>query len=320
MKLAPMDEENFQQIEPGFADMPRSTKLNWTVIIFLLPSVLLFLIFLVYPIGQSVYYSLFNWKGFGPAVDFVGLENYKNILSDRVFGIAFRNGIFIIVFSLAIQLPLSMLLALLVGRDLPGRVFFRTVFFLPYVLSEVIAGVVWYNLFKPDAQRGFINYIITFIPGLEVQAFLGDPQIVMGCIFVALTWKFFGFHMLLYLAGLQDIPRELEEAALIDGANGLQILFFVTLPLLGTTIKTSVYLSILGSLQQFGMVWIMTRGGPVNASETMATYLYRFSFERFAIGYGSAVAVVLLLICLAVSLFYRRFVRQTNYLGGFDIG
>jgi raffinose/stachyose/melibiose transport system permease protein len=116
------------------------------------------------------------------------------------------------------------------------------------------------------------------------------------------------------MAGLQNIPKELEEAAMIDGANGWQKLFYITLPLLGSTIRTTIYISILGSLQQFTLVWVMTKGGPVNASEFMATYMYRYGFVRFWLGYGSAVAIVMLLIALIFSLIYQRLIRQPDYL------
>ena len=289
---------------------------NLTIALFLLPALILFLIFVIYPIFQSIYYSLFNWKGFGPAVDFVGLENFKNILTDKVFLIALRNGLFIIVFSLVFQLPLSLALAVLVGRDLPGRVIFRTIFFMPYVLSEVIAAIMWLFLFNPDPERGFINAVLVLFPGAQAQPWLGNTDTVLLAVFVVLTWKYFGFHMLLYLTGLQNIPTELEEAGRIDGANSFQNFFYITLPLLGSTIRTSVYLSVLGSIQQFILVWIMTKGGPVNASETLATYMYRFGFVRFQLGYGSAVAIYMFLICLIFSLIYLRLTRQPDYLTG----
>lgn len=282
--------------------------------LFLLPALVLFSIFLIYPIFQSVYYSFFSWKGFGPAVDFVGLENFKRILTDRIFMKAVGNGLLIVVLSLTIQLPFSFTLALMVGRSLRGRAFFRTIFFMPYVFSEVITGIMWLILYNPDPDRGFINAILNLIPGLKPQPWLGNTNTVLICIFVVLTWKYFGFHMLLYLAGLQNISPEIEEAALIDGVNKRQMITHITIPLIGSTIRTSVYLSVLGSLQVFALVWIMTKGGPVNASEVMSTYMYRFSFVRFELGYGSAVAIVMLLISLAFSLTYQRFVRQKDYL------
>jgi len=294
---------------------PRRFQDNLTIFLFLLPAILLFFTFVVYPILQSVYYSLFDWKGFGPAVDFVGLENYKNILSDMVFLKALKNGLLIILFSLVFQLPLSLLLAVLVGRDLPGRVFFRTVFFMPYVLSEVITALMWLFIYNPDPERGFINAIVVFFGG-DAQTWLASTDLVMPAIFVALTWKYFGFHMLLYLTGLQNIPQEVEEAGRIDGANSFQNFFYITLSLLASTIRTSVYLSVLGSIQQFILVWIMSKGGPVNASETLATYMYRFGFVRFQLGYGSAVAIYMFILCLTFSILYQRLTRQPDYLSG----
>jgi raffinose/stachyose/melibiose transport system permease protein len=294
---------------------PRRFQDNLVIFLFLLPAIVLFLLFVIYPIFQSVYYSLFNWKGFGPAVDFVGLDNFKNILKDKVFMIALRNGFLIIALSLFAQLPLSLALAVLVGRDLPGRVIFRTIFFLPYVLSEVIAALMWLFILNPDPDRGFVNAVIEFLGG-ESQAWLGNTDLVLLSIFAALTWKYFGYHMLLFMTGLQNIPTEIEEAGRIDGANSIQNFFYITLPLLGSTIRTSVYLSVLGSIQQFILVWIMTKGGPVNASETMATYMYRFGFVRFQLGYGSAVAIYMFLLCLIFSIIYQRLTRQSDYLTG----
>jgi raffinose/stachyose/melibiose transport system permease protein len=279
---------------------------------FILPALVLFVVFVVYPMIQSVYYSLFNWKGFGPLEDYVGFGNYQRILNDAAFLRTLSNGIVLVALSLILQLPLSLALALVVGRDLPGRRYFRLVLFMPYVFSEVIAAIMWVGLFNPDPDRGLFNAILVAM-GVQPQTWLGNPQQVLGCIFAVLTWKYFGFHMLLYMAGLQNIPREVEEAALIDGAGGWQMLFFVTLPLLWGAIRTSVYLSILGALQQFGIIWVMTKGGPVNASDVMSTYMYRYSFVRFQLGYGSAVAIVMLIISLFFSIIYLRFVREQEY-------
>jgi len=295
---------------------PRRLQENLTIVLFLLPALVLFLIFVIYPISQSIYYSLFNWKGFGPAVDFIGLDNFKNILTDKAFLMALKNGLFIIGFSLVFQLPLSMLLAVMVARELPGRALFRTIFFMPYVLSEVITAIIWLFLFNPDPERGLINAILALFPGAEAQPWLSNPDTVMLAIFAALTWKYFGFHMLLYLTGLQNIPSEIEEAGRMDGANSFQNFFYITLPLLSSTIRTSVYISVLGSLQQFILIWIMTKGGPVNASETLATYMYRFGFVRFQLGYGSAVAIYMFLICLTFSLIYLRLTRRPDHLSG----
>jgi raffinose/stachyose/melibiose transport system permease protein len=285
------------------------------IALFLLPALILFLIFVIYPIFRSVYFSMFDWNGLGPAVDNVGLENYKTILTDKVFIKALQNVLLIIIFSAGVQLPLALVLAVLVGRNLPGRGLFRTIFFMPYVLSEINVAIMWMLLYNPDPDRGLLNAIAVGL-GSKPIGWLSDPNLALLSIFIALTWKFFGFHMLLYLAGLQNIPHELEEAARIDGANSFQNFFYITLPLLGSTIRTSVYLSVLGSIQQFILVWIMTKGGPVNASETLSTYMYRFGFVRFQLGYGSAVAIYMFLICLIFSLVYQRLTRHPDYLTG----
>jgi raffinose/stachyose/melibiose transport system permease protein len=298
--------------ESSTSRRPQDTLL---IALFLLPALILFLLFVIYPIFRSLYFSMFDWNGLGPAVDFVGLKNFTDIMTDKVFLKALGNVGLIVVFSLGLQLPLALALAVMVGRDLPGRGIFRTIFFLPYVLSEVNVAIMWMLLFNPNPDRGLINAVVVALGG-EPVGWLSDTNIVLWSVFLALTWKYFGFHMLLYLAGLQNIPAELEEAARIDGANSFQNFFYITLPLLGSTIRTTVYLSVLGSIQQFILVWIMTKGGPVNASETLATYMYRFGFVRFQLGYGSAVAIYMFLICLIFSLIYQRLSRQPDYLTG----
>lgn len=294
----------------------RRVQDNLTVLLFLLPAFALFITFVIYPIFQSAYYSLFDWKGMSKATEFIGLNNYANILRDQIFLKAVRNNFFIVFLSLFIQLPLALGLALMVSRDLPGRALYRVVFFLPYVFSEVITAIMWLGLFNPDPDRGLINAILILFPGAKAQPWLGNPSTVLAGIFVVLTWKYFGLHMLLFMAGLQNIPPEIEEAARMDGANSRQMLTRITIPLLSSTIRTGVYLSVVGSLQQFVLVWVMTKGGPVNASEVMATYMYRFSFVRFWFGYGSAVAIVMFLICLIFSVIYQWLARQPDYLGG----
>ncbi len=285
-----------------------------TILVFLLPSIILFLVFIIYPIFRSLYFSMYDWNGLGPATDYIGLDNFKRILTDKIFIKAVVNNLVVAGLSLAVQLPLSLAIAVMVGKDFPGRGFFRTIFFLPYVLSEVITAIIWMGMFNPSPDRGFINAILVFVLGAKAQEFLGNPDLVLISIFIVLTWKYFGLHMLLYMAGLQNIPHEIEEAALIDGANKWQMLTNITIPLLGSTIRTTAYLSVLGSLQQFTLVWVMTKGGPVNASEFMATYMYRYGFVRFWLGYGSAVAIVMLLIALIFSLIYRRMMQRQDYL------
>jgi raffinose/stachyose/melibiose transport system permease protein len=283
-----------------------------TAILFLLPAVALFTIFVVYPVTQAAYFSLWKWNGLGPLTDFIGLQNYANILADQRFATALRNNLFIMVLSLLLQLPFSLGLALMVGRRLRGRTIFRLIFFLPYVLSEVITGLIWSFVYLPT---GLLNNLIQlFFPAFEGIVWLGYDW-VMPALFVVITWKYFGFHLMLYVAGLQEIPIEIEEAALIDGASQAQAIRYVTLPMLGSTIRLSVYLSVLGALQFFDLIWVMTLGGPAGASETMATYMVKFGFQRFQLGYGSAVAVILFVLCLIFSLLYQRFVMRRDVAG-----
>ncbi len=285
-----------------------------TIVLFLLPSFLLYLLFVIYPIFQAIYTSLYRWNGLGPLQNFIVLDNYKQIFEDKVFVSALTHNILIARLSLIIQLPMALGLALMVGRHLPGRGFFRLGFFLPYVFSDVVTGVIWSFIYHPEF--GLLNNTLkAVVPGYEKQPWLGNPDTVLWAIFAVMCWKYFGLHLVLYVAGLQNIPAELEEAARLDGANGAQILRHITIPLLASTIRLSVFLSILGSLQYFDLIWVMSAGGPVNASETMSTYLIKFGFQRFALGYGSAVAVVLFTLCLAFSLIYQRYVMNREING-----
>jgi raffinose/stachyose/melibiose transport system permease protein len=155
--------------------------------------------------------------------------------------------------------------------------------------------------------------------GFMVQLWLADPDVVMYTLFVIISWKYFGFHMIIMLAGLQNIPREVEEAALVDGASRNQTIRHITLPLLGPTIRVSVFLSIIGALQLFDLVWATTKGGPVNASNTMAIYMYDWGFRRQELGYGSAVAVIIFIIALVLALLYQRYVMSRDIEGALTV-
>lgn len=278
-----------------------------TVAVLVLPALIVYTLFVVYPVLQAMVYSLYRWNGLGPLTDFRGLENFSRLFANPVFRKALRNSFIIMGFSLTIQLPLAMVLALIVQRsDFPLAVLFRTVFFLPFVMSEIVTGVLWQFIYHP--QYGLVNYVIQlFNPGAERLALMANPDTVLGAILIVILWKYFGLHMTIYIAGLQGISDEIYDAAHIDGASDLQVIRLIVLPLLKPTIMISVFFSIIGSLQVFDIIWAMGRGGPVNASETMVTYMYKFGLERYAIGYGSAVAVTIFLICLTFSVVYQRF-------------
>jgi raffinose/stachyose/melibiose transport system permease protein len=295
----------------------RSAQLA-TVGLFLLPALILYAAFVLVPIVQAAHYSLFDWNGLTPLTDFVGLANYQRALSEPTFIKAITHNGILVVLSLVLQIPFALGVALMLNRRFPGRAVFRLIFFAPYVISEVIAGVVWRLLLQPD---GMVDGALTAVGlGSVYHPWLADPDTVLWALFVIISWKYFGFHMILMLAGLQGIPRELEEAAAIDGATRRQALRYVTLPLLGPTIRVSVFLSIIGALQLFDLVWVTTGGGPVDASNTMATYMVDWGFERFQLGYGSAIAVILFVIALIVALAYQRFVLRRDLDGALTGG
>jgi raffinose/stachyose/melibiose transport system permease protein len=179
------------------------------------------------------------------------------------------------------------------------------VFFAPYVLSEAITAVIWLLMLQPD---GLVDQLLrgAGLGGL-VHLWLADLRLVLFTMFVVITWKYLGFGIILFLAGLQGIPGELLEAAAIDGAGELQSIRHVTLPLIGPTIRIWGFLSIIGSLQLFDLVWLMTLGGPAGASSTMATYLIDHGFRRYQFGYGSAASVILFMISLVVAVLYQRY-------------
>ncbi len=286
--------------------------------VFLLPAFGLYLLFVLFPIVQAARYSLFDWNGLEPLDQFVGLANFERALADPVFLGGVSHNAFIVVLSLAVQIPFALALALMLNRRFRGRTVLRLIFFAPYVIAEVITAIVWSLILQPN---GLAEYLLTAV-GLEdvYQPWLADPETVLTALFFIITWKYFGFHMILLLAGLQGIPHELEEAAAIDGATRRQSIRYVTLPLLGPTLRVSVFLSIIGALQLFDLVWVTTRGGPVNASNTMATYMFDQGFVRFQFGYGSAVAVILFLICFALALAYQRWVLRRDTEGATTYG
>ncbi|GAA2343061.1 sugar ABC transporter permease [Dactylosporangium salmoneum] len=273
---------------------------------------MLFVGFVLLPIAAAVYYSFYKWTGFSPRTWF-GLGNYERIFEDDVFLRSLLHNIIIAVLSVAIQLPLSIGIALLLNRRIRGRAALRLIVFAPYVLSEAITAVVWLLMLQPD---GLVDQLLKgFGLGGLVQQWLADGDLVLYTLFVVITWKYLGFGIILLLAGLQGIPAELREAAATDGATPWQTTRSITLPLLGPTIRIWIFLSIIGSLQLFDLVWIMTLGGPANASSTMATYLLDHGFSRYEFGYGSAVAVVLFVVCFIFALIYQRFAMRRDTAG-----
>jgi raffinose/stachyose/melibiose transport system permease protein len=284
-----------------------------TIALFAAPALVLYAVFVILPVLQAMQYSLYKWNGLTPLTNFVGLQNYVTAFNSPTFMTSLGNNLLIVVLSLLIQIPFSLAIAVLLNRRFRGRAIFRLLFFLPYVLSEAVTGIVFSLMLQPHSV---VDSSLTAV-GLEsfIQDWLGDSTLVMVTLFVIITWKYFGFHMIIMLAGLQGIPRELEEAAFIDGADRRTAFRYVTLPLLGPTVRVSIFLSMIGALQLFDMVWVMTAGGPVYASSTMAIAMFKAGFRSHQFGYGSAVAVILFLCCLVVALLYQRYVLRRDTEG-----
>ncbi len=295
----------------------RADARKWLEIgLFTGPALIVFVTFVILPVGLAAVYSLFNWNGLTPLDRFIGIDNYVRALSDPLFLGAIRNNFTILIASLLVQGPLAIAVALLLNRKLRGRTFIRAAIFVPYVLAEVIAGLSWKLLLSP---RGGVNALLEAVGlGAFTQPWLANPDIALAVMFGILTWKYLGFAILLMLAGLQGVPEELHEAAAIDGANWWQIQWHITLPLLGPTIRIWAFLSIIGSLQLFDMVWVTTRGGPVGATNTMAVYMLQYG--QGAPGYGSAIAVILFVISLVVALLYQRFAMRRDLAGAVTSG
>jgi len=284
------------------------------------PAIIVFLAFVIFPVAIAAYYGFFDWKGYGPATDFVGLKNYFIIFTDSNFiEVLWHNGI-IVVLSLVMQGPLAIVLALLLNQKIRGRTVIRVLIFVPYVISEVIVGVGFSLMLQTD---GAINALLQHIGLGFLQAdWLSDPNIAIWTLMLILTWKYIGFAVILFLAGLQGIPDELFEAASIDGASYWQIQRRITLPLLGPTIRIWAFLSIIGALQLFDLVYIIW--GQYIAStagtSTMATYMVSNGRDAGNYGYGNAVAVVMFVISLIIALIYQRFVLRRDTAGAITEG
>ena len=290
----------------------RDTRARLEVMLLAGPALLVFLAFVIFPVLMAAYYGFFSWQGYGPPTEFVGLKNYLTILQDPLFHDALAHNGFILVFSLVLQGPAAIVLALLLNRKMRGQSLIRVLIFVPYVISEVVVGTGWSLMLQTN---GALNAMLTNMGlGFLATDWLSDPGIAIWTLMAIITWKYVGFAVILFLAGLQGIPEELNEAAAIDGASYWQIQWRITLPLLAPTLRIWAFLSIIGSLQLFDLVYIIW--GQYIAStagtSTMATYMVSEGRNAGNYGYGNAVAVVLFLISLVVALIYQRAVLRKD--------
>jgi len=284
------------------------------------PAIIMFLAFVILPVVLAAYYGFYRWQGYGAPTDWVGLNNYKLILTDPAFqDVLWHNGL-ILVLSLVIQGPLAIVLALLLNQKIRGRSIIRVLIFVPYIISEVIVGTGWSLMLQ---SNGAVNDLLHRIGLGSLEAdWIADPKLAIWTLMAIITWKYTGFAVILMLAGLQSIPDEVFEAARIDGASYWQIQRRITLPLLGPTIRIWAFLSIIGSLQLFDLVYIIWGqyvSGTAGTS-TMAIYMLAQGRNAGNYGYGSAVAVVMFVISLIVALIYQRFVLRRDLRGAITEG
>jgi raffinose/stachyose/melibiose transport system permease protein len=262
------------------------------LVLFLPPALLLFTVFVILPMGEAAWYSFYNWNGYGLPTQWVGTKNYELIFNNGAFRQALINNGLIIVVSIIIQIPLALWIATMVTHRIKGAVMFRLLFFLPYVLADVAAGMIW--RFVYDGQFGLVAGIFNTF-GMEAPFWLADRQVAFYAVLGVIVWKYFGFHMMLFVAGLQSIDKSVLEAADIDGATGWQKFYRVTLPMLGSTVRLSVFFAVIGSLQLFDMIMPLTGGGPSNSTQTLVTF-----------------GVVLFVICVVLAFSYKRIFMKND--------
>ncbi|ADQ39782.1 binding-protein-dependent transport systems inner membrane component [Caldicellulosiruptor acetigenus I77R1B] len=259
----------------------------------------------VMPLILALRYSLYDWSG-GPRMRFVGLSNYAELIKDTDFWLSFKNNVIITLLCIVGQIGIAFVLAaLMTTRVLKFKEFHRTVIFLPVVLSAVVIGFIWTLMY--NQQIGILNWVLRAI-GLEslIKPWLDDPKIVIYSVSVPLIWQYIGFYLVILMASLQSIPKEIFEAAEIDGADGFKRTIYIILPLLADTLKVSVMLCIAGNMKVFDHIYVMTGGGPGKSSMVMAQYAYNNSFIMFKLGYGSTISVGILILSLAIILLSRK--------------
>lgn len=275
----------------------RNTLLGWS---FILPNFLGFALLTLVPVVTLFYMSLTNWNAFGRA-DFVGIDNFTRLLTDGSFQISFWNTLYYSVLHIPLTIVASLGLALLLNNKLRGVAFFRTAAFFPYITSIVAIAVVWNLLFSPD--YGPINEVLRAIGFDDPPGWLTSTEWAMPAVVIVSTWRDMGYYMILFLAGLQTVPRELYEAARVDGANAWERFVNVTLPCLRPTMFFVTVMLTINSFKVFDLILVMTDGGPGQATLVISQFIYRKGFEESQFGYSSAAAVVLFLLCIIVTIF-----------------
>lgn len=280
--------------------------------LFVLPALFFYTVFLALPILGTVLISLLNWSGTSlNDIQWAGLANYGALAQDHIFWQALRHNLIFILTGASAIVVVGLFLAVLLENGLPGSNFFRGAFFIPTVMSMVVVGIVFMLILSPEL--GLINPMLRRV-GLDswTRAWLGDPRTALGTIVAADVWKNFGFAMFLFVAGLKNIDSELYEAASIDGSNAWQSFWRITMPVLWPVTTLVIVLISINTLKLFDLVYVMTHGGPNHASEVLTTWMYFQGFMFNNMGYGSAIAVVLLTVTFVLTLVQFRVLSRED--------
>jgi ABC-type sugar transport system permease subunit len=285
---------------------------KWIIIFSTIPLTI-YTIIVIIPLINSFYYSFTDWTGFGQTFNWVGFSNFERVFQDKLFANAIKNTV--IWMAAAVILPVGggLALALLLHEGIWGANFYKSLFYLPICLSLAVIGQVWIWIYQPD--WGLINTVLRAfqLDGLTL-AWLANPSTALMSVIIAWSWQQIGLAMVIFLAGLTSIPSELTEAAEMDGATYLKSLRHVVIPLLSPATVVVIALSIINSLKSFDVVYMMTKGGPFHTTDTLAMFMYNETFQKYYMGYGSAIAVVLFLIAMIIIAFYFRQVRNLEHL------
>ncbi len=283
-------------------------KTDKAVWLFLLPAGIIYLSVIVAPVFYSFFISLFKWNGIGEKV-FVGLENYRKLISgDRVFYTAVRNNLIWIVLTIFVTMTVSLGFAVILNKSFKGRTFFRGFFYFPCVIAPIAVAIIWRWIYNPTF--GFINDFFEAIGSDFSQTWISDAKVSLYAVFAASLWQAIGQPMLLFLAGLQGVSADILEAATIDGANGVKKFFFVTVPLLKETFVIVIATLIIAAMKVFDVVQGLTGGGPGDATQMLSTYMYSQVFQYNNVGYGTAIACVMVLMMLLVIIPYISFTAK----------
>ena len=287
-----------------------SNKLN--IVIFLLPALILFVGVLIAPIALSGYYSFFDWNGLG-AKTFLGFQNYVELFTSDAIGFmkALGNSLLLAALSVGLQLPLALILALTIGRGIKGERAFLSIYFLPVLISTVVIGQLWLKIYNP--AYGILNVTLRAL-GLETWAktWLGDAKYALMSCFVPTLLQYVGYHMLLMYAGVKGVPVELREAAMLDGATEGQINWHIVIPYIKPILKVSVIFAVTGSLKSFDLIYVLTNGGPLHATEVPSTLMINMLFLRNRYGMGSTIAVMLIVLCFFFALIIGAIFREED--------